>query len=184
MKHALIIGGSGMLTDCCVALAAQGYHLSVVARNEEKMNRLEKKIKPLGKMTKLLVDYTDNEKLRTSIQQTVEGHGPVTLVVSWIHSTAPEAPQTVMDEVSKSEVPFRYFHILGSSSDPIAIKESLSSQPQGHYRSIVLGFVREKDRSRWLTHPEISEGVMEAIEQDEPLYYVGVIEPWEERPGR
>ncbi|MGI8314271.1 short-chain dehydrogenase [Halobacillus mangrovi] len=183
MKHALIIGGTGMLSDCCVQLAKQGYQLSIVARNEEKMDRIKKKIDPVSKMTKLLVDYTEEDKLQTAIRKAIQIHGPVSLVVSWIHSTAPKAAQVLIDEVALSEKPFRFFHILGSSSDPIAYKESLSLPSQGHYRTVLLGFVKEKGGSRWLTHSEISNGVAEAIEQDEPFCTVGEVEPWEERPG-
>ncbi|ARI77864.1 short-chain dehydrogenase [Halobacillus mangrovi] len=183
MKHALIIGGTGMLSNCCVQLAKQGYHLSILARNEEKMDSLKKKIDPISKMTKLLVDYTAEDKLRTAIRKAIQTHGPVSLVVSWIHSTAPEAPQVVIDEVSASGEPFRFFHILGSSSDPVAYKEALSLPSQGHYRTVLLGFFKEKEGSRWLTHGEISNGVGDAIEKDEPFYTVGEVEPWEERPG-
>lgn len=183
MKHALIIGGTGMLSDCCVQLAKQGYNLSIIARNEEKIDRLKRRIEPIQKMTKLLVDYTEKDKLRTAIRKAIQIHGPVSLVVSWIHSTAPQAPQVVINEVSASGEPFRFFHILGSSSDPVAYKEALALPSQGHYRSVLLGFIKEKEGSRWLTHDEISNGVGEAIVNDEPFNTVGQVEPWEERPG-
>ncbi len=52
------------------------------------------------------------------------------------------------------------------------------------YREIILGFVyrEENDRSRWLTHEEISEGVLNAIRLQQDRYIIGQIEPWVKRP--
>ncbi|NUN53550.1 MAG: hypothetical protein HUU06_12290 [Planctomycetaceae bacterium] len=47
---------------------------------------------------------------------------------------------------------------------------------------MILGFVREGDRSRWLTDAEIAAGVLGAIAADRPRTVVGVVEPWSARP--
>ena len=38
--YALVIGGTGMLTDVSLWLVREGYHISIVARNRERMERL------------------------------------------------------------------------------------------------------------------------------------------------
>ncbi|WP_211316774.1 hypothetical protein [Oceanobacillus arenosus] len=50
------------------------------------------------------------------------------------------------------------------------------------YHQVQLGFIIEKDHSRWLTNEEISNGVIEAINQKEDVHTVGIIEPREIRP--
>ena len=54
--------------------------------------------------------------------------------------------------------------------------------PQLHYRRVILGFVVEGGKSRWLTHEEISGGVIEAVQKDAERYIVGTVEPWSMRP--
>jgi hypothetical protein len=49
-----------------------------------------------------------------------------------------------------------------------------------HY--VQLGFIIENGHSRWLTHEEISAGVIQAICTKKPVTQVGLLEPWEMRP--
>ena len=42
--------------------------------------------------------------------------------------------------------------------------------------------MREGGRSRWLTHDEISQGVLDAIQVGEDVAIIGTVQPWEERP--
>ena len=37
--------------------------------------------------------------------------------------------------------------------------------------------------TRWLTHAEISSGVLNAITLGTPRHIVGMIRPWNQRPG-
>ncbi|GIP63125.1 hypothetical protein J32TS6_16800 [Virgibacillus pantothenticus] len=43
MEHALIIGGTGMLSRVSLWLLEKGYHVSIIARNAGRMQRLMKK---------------------------------------------------------------------------------------------------------------------------------------------
>lgn len=58
----------------------------------------------------------------------------------------------------------------------------LDSCLQIHYRQVILGFAVEGGRSRWLTHDEISGGVVAAVRADEPYRVVGTVDPWSLRP--
>ncbi|MED4701280.1 hypothetical protein P9436_19755 [Lysinibacillus capsici] len=40
----------------------------------------------------------------------------------------------------------------------------------------------EEGHARWLTHEEISQGVIVAIQQDPPIHIVGTLQPWAKRP--
>jgi len=37
----------------------------------------------------------------------------------------------------------------------------------------------EEGHARWLTHEEISQGVIVAIQQDPPIHIIGTLQPWE-----
>ena len=54
--------------------------------------------------------------------------------------------------------------------------------PNIQYRQVILGFVIEGGRSRWLTHAEISGGVLDAVRNDRLFSIVGTVEPWSLRP--
>jgi hypothetical protein len=47
---------------------------------------------------------------------------------------------------------------------------------------VVLGFVLEAGKSRWLTNAEISDGVFAAIAAQAPHSIVGTVEPWSAKP--
>ncbi|WP_400242173.1 hypothetical protein AB3U99_14995 [Niallia sp. JL1B1071] len=81
------------------------------------------------------------------------------------------------DDVSKGGHEWRLFHITGSSSYLSKIKKELTIPQNCSYHQIQLGFILEKNYSRWLTHKEISAGVIEAIKHNCKRKIVGVIEP-------
>lgn len=105
----------------------------------------------------------------------------------WIHGTAPAAPLAVARLVGEPDRPGRYFHVLGSASadpsrpDPerLAAFQALRNI---RYREIILGFVIEGGVSRWLSHAEISAGVLAAVDADQPRTIIGTVEPWHRRP--
>ena len=66
---------------------------------------------------------------------------------------------------------------------PPAARPALEALPPNvAYRQVILGFQIEGERSRWLTHGEISQGVLQAIADDAEYHVVGVVRPWERRP--
>jgi hypothetical protein len=186
MKHCLIIGGTGILKEVSRQLAYEYDTVSVVARNSHKLYSLRRETMHLkGNLDPIQVDYTDYEKLRTEIELSIERYGSISLVVSWIHSTAPEASSVIANSITSQQEEFRFFDILGSASaDPSKenLLPELAKLEYIKYRQIVLGFVLEEYRSRWLTDEEISSGVLKAIDEDTVRSVIGVTEPWDKRP--
>lgn len=83
MKHALVVGGSRMLSKVTLWLASNGYRVSVIGRSMEKLNKLteyNKQVIPVS------VDYYDKNRLTEKIQQSISSNGPYNIVVAWIHS--------------------------------------------------------------------------------------------------
>lgn len=79
----------------------------------------------------------------------------------------------------------RVFHVVGSAAaDPSRIGDREASALAGaRYRRIVLGFVLDGSGSRWLSDDEIASGVLRAIDDDLEDSVVGIVSPWDRRPG-
>ncbi|RDW16673.1 short-chain dehydrogenase [Oceanobacillus chungangensis] len=182
MKHALIIGGTGMLSTVSLWLLDNGYYVSIIARNSGRMERLIEKTNFKGHVTPIFVDYTNSKDLQEKVRHAIKENGSIDLVVAWIHSIAEDALPTIAEVVSKQRNEWDLFHVLGSSSNLETIKRKASVPINCIYHQVQLGFVIEGNHSRWLTNQEISNGVIEAIKTGKQVLKVGVIQPWERRP--
>ncbi|WP_188454684.1 short-chain dehydrogenase [Virgibacillus oceani] len=181
-KHAIVIGGTGMLAKVSHYLAASNFDVSVIARSILKHQGLKENCKNPENIHAILADYHNGESLNIGIENALHTYGCPSIVVSWIHSTAPNALPLIIRQISVqySSFPWRLFHIQGSSG--FFQKEYTPVSENCLYRRVYLGFMIEKSASRWLTHEEISEGVIHAIETDSEKTIVGTVEPWESRP--
>lgn len=155
-----------MLSGVCRALAERGFRVLVLARRE----------RDLGPGVRVLpADYTDADAYETALFEIARETGRPDLLITWIHSTAPHAA----DAASRILSPSRHVDVLGSASENPASKHS----PAPGREEVVLGFKVESGTSRWLTHEEIVQGVMRAIDQPGVRTIVGQVRPWDARPG-
>ncbi|WP_066318936.1 short-chain dehydrogenase [Bacillus sp. FJAT-29814] len=181
MKHALVIGGTGMLTAVPLWLVKEGYHVSVIGRSEERMAQLRSRVQDSTCITPLSVDYRQGDLFSEQIRFIVDKNGPLELVVAWIHSPFKNVMETIAREVANHK-PCLLFHALGSRANPEEIRAGLKLTENCRYRQVQLGFKLDGETSRWLTHEEISNGVIEAIKRDKQYHVVGVLEPDSKRP--
>lgn len=180
--HDLVVGGSGMLSGLVTALARQGRHVSVIARDPGRLARLAE---AADGITLLPLNYHATDALEAALTRASRDHGPIERAVCWFHTGAPEIPLAVARHVRRV-----YCHLLGSAAaDPStpAVLDQWSAAfavlPRLDYRIAVLGFVVEPDgRSRWLTHDEISAGAAASLADARPLSIVGTVTPWSARP--
>lgn len=188
MSHALVIGGTGMLRGAAVNLCKTFKTVSVTGRNKHRLYSLQRESEHLkGNTIPIIVDYTSEKELLFSIEEAVKNYGNISLVVSWIHSTAPRVAFKIAELISSYGQEFRFFDILGCEyKNPAANnteREKIFRQvPFIKYRKIILGFIRENEISRWLTNEEISSGTTKAIENDSEEYVIGTVTPWELHP--
>lgn len=187
--HALVVGGTGMLRGLTLALAEEGYAVSVVARTAGRLTELAEAARGTsGLIHPLAVDYRDSAGLQETLRQAVRHFGPMELAVCWIHSVAPHALEQMASVIGQSPAPCRLFHVRGSAAANPAAPEAtrppawLSRYPNIRYRQVILGFIVEGSTSRWLTHQEISGGVLAAVQVDREFSIVGTVEPWSMRP--
>ncbi|MGG0655278.1 SDR family NAD(P)-dependent oxidoreductase [Rummeliibacillus pycnus] len=181
MKHALVIGGTGMLSGVSLWLNEQGYKVSIIARNKEKMQLLINQALEPTKIIPNYVDYTDTHILANCLDTLIQKHGPVDMVVAWIHSKAKSTLPTLIKHL-KSDKEWSFYHVLGSSRE-IPTVEEIGAPTSCNYATIQLGFIRENNRSRWLTNDEISNGVKRVMQHSNSgNWTVGRLEPQQSRP--
>jgi molybdopterin-guanine dinucleotide biosynthesis protein A len=154
--HALVVGGTGMLSGATRQLAHRGHPVTCIARSAADLGPA---------VTLVQVDYRDDADLRARLGRATEERGPIELAVCWIHTDAPEAPRVVAEALAPGA---RLVQVFGTRVWPLA-------DPPLHvaYRQVLLG----STDGRWLTHEEISSGVLKATAADRPVAVVG------DRPG-
>jgi uncharacterized protein YbjT (DUF2867 family) len=192
-RHALVVGGTGMLRGVVLHLALQGWTVSVVARRPEGLDRLRADTAGMpGHVHPIALDYADDDALRHALADAIARHGPLTLAAVWIRPGAPHALDTVATAADCSGAEAapqrcRFFRILGSAAaDPALERKGRGGRYRAMeglaYREIVLGFRIEGEHSRWNSNDEIAEGVIAAIEGDLEESVIGVVRPWEMNP--
>ncbi|QKS72536.1 short-chain dehydrogenase [Paenalkalicoccus suaedae] len=170
-QHALVIGGTGMMAEVSLWLARTGYRVTVICRNKDRADTL-KRTAPPDTLCTHLVDYNDTTKLTQTLTSVRKSSGTADLVVAWIHSNPEAVLQQVEDHLVQGQ-PYRLVHVVGSSSNLDAIRATINTPPTCRYQQVQLGFILEDTHSRWLTHAEISSGVIKAIKTRDDVTVVG-----------
>jgi hypothetical protein len=184
-RHVLVVGGTGMLRPVSLELARRGYTTSVIARGRGPLDDMARESG--GRIEPIALDYRDTDELVRALERSVAAHGPIVLVVAWIHAVAPDAPLVVARAAAAGGHRVDYFHVLGSAADdpsqPDPQRRAGFAAVAGlEYHEVILGFVREGSSSRWLTDDEIAAGVLDAIDRGAPRSIVGTTRPWSARP--
>lgn len=172
MKHVCIIGGTGMLAEVSKWYADNNHTVSVIARNEEKMNRMKDSCSNPGNIKAIYLDYRDIAKLHRLLKQNIKEYGPLTEAVVWLHSDGLHALSTVFELVEeKSNV----WQVIGSQINAENLRIRYQPQKDLKYNFIQLGFVRENNNQRWLTNFEIADGIIHSIQAGHLYSLVGEI---------
>lgn len=179
--HALVVGGTGMLAPAVRTLAARGWSVSLIAR------RASAFVRRTPELAGFDCNYNDADAFASTIDRARDGRGPIELAVGWFHTPGPSS--VVAPRMGSPAAPGRFFHVLGSAAadpaDPAALAraaKTVAGAASCLYRQVVLGFVLDAGAARWLTHDEISAGVIQAVDDDAALATVGVTRPWSARP--
>jgi NAD(P)-dependent dehydrogenase (short-subunit alcohol dehydrogenase family) len=187
--HALVVGGTGMLCDAAVELARSTEFLTSIARTEASLRALDARIsKERCRHAWIALDYRDTAMLRTAVRDAVARHGPIEVLLAWVHEEqAPNAVLALAEEALRDANDLHLFHVLGNAAaDPSRSlaerRRPFEALPGLRYHQIILGFVQLADGSRWLTNDEISAGVIAAIRRGAAESVVGTVRPWSARP--
>lgn len=107
--------------------------------------------------------------------------GPADLLVSWLHGGYRLPVLEAVAPLLSPGAPV--VEVLGESAgDPLGALPgaTLAGHPT---QQVVLGYVREGNRTRWLTHAEVVDGVLVAVQRaldHAPVaeHHVGELRPW------
>lgn len=187
-KHALVIGGTGMLKEVSLQLLNEFDIVSVIARGTKGFEELKKAAgMNKNKLSFLRVDYNNYMEFTQVLTKSIRDNGAISLAISWVHSTAPLAAILAAKIINETSAGCDFYELLGSIyADPKAKnldrEESFEGFKNISYRKIILGFVADSGGSRWLSNSEISSGVLNAVHNNLPEKIVGAIEPWDKKP--
>ena len=184
IRHDLVVGGSGMLSECVLRMAQSGRSVSVVCRNPRRLELLQlQENAPADSIHVISVDYTKLDILFEALVLARQQRGCFDRIVCWAHTDiAPEVPLKLASFADS------YFcHILSSSvgnpSTPNVLKSWCirfsDNYPDLRYQTVILGF----KENRWLNNQEISSGIWDAMTNASNSLIIGQIEPWSMRPG-
>lgn len=171
-----------MLKDTVLYFTKHAFTVSVIARNQSGLDKLISSKDESGFIVPLRADYSDSAKLKDKIISAVNVAGEIETVISWIHIYAESAHEVIASIISKGNPVCKYFHITGSGSNNTGLNDDnvekvIRNYKNISYRKIILGFVAEGNKSRWLTNTEISNGVIDAVNCDKELFIIGKTEP-------
>ena len=138
-------------------------------------------------MNTIAIDYRDRDAFRARLLDARERFGRYAVAVGWIRTNATAARDSVLELMNVGPDVARYFDVVGSTGrHPAEVSierlRRYDGLPFVGYRTVVLGFVAEGGRSRWLSDKEISDGVIHAVTSDALSSVVGELEPWTARP--
>ncbi|MCB0076481.1 MAG: hypothetical protein KDD73_03590 [Anaerolineales bacterium] len=185
-RHTLIVGGTGMLAGAALQMARRSWRLTMIARTARSLqhfaNRLDADHRP---PTLVRANYNDVARFAAVVDEIVAAHGVPTLVVAWFHGDG--AALRLAQQLAAGGTSCDFYHLLGSASANPATpldtqRRPFDQWPALRYHQIVLGFIIESGRSRWLTNEEISAGTLYALHHQRSRHIIGTVEPWSARP--
>jgi hypothetical protein len=186
-SHTLVIGGTGMLREATIALAQRSTLLTAVSHSRSALRELGQALSGTPCERRLLsLDWQNAAEFISTLKRHIEASGAPSLVVAWLHD--PALGPVVANAISLLDSRCDFFQVLGiHAADPARAPNDLyaSLAPRGElgYHQVILGFTKTESGSRWLTHSEISAGVLEAIARKAPSHIVGTVTPWSDRPA-
>ena len=154
--RALVLGGTGMLAGVAAALLDDGWFVVLPSRRRPAVPATNGN----GRGARWVkADWTLPVALADVAREALGG--PAELLVAWVH-------REVRTSVLRSVAP-----LLAAQAPVVEVHGSASANPVGGCpepilpdhptQQVVLGYVRHAGRTRWLTHDEISDGVLDAV---------------------
>lgn len=181
-NHTLVVGGTGMLRAASVQLAAHSRRLTSVARTQRSLSSLDAELVNTGCIHHMLsLDWNLPDRFLLEIERHIAATEPPELTVAWIHDDL--LALRLADALARTGRLMRFFHVIGSASrNPKEVADlllqGLKLPENAGYHQVILGAHKSGDQVRWLTHQEISAGVLEAIEAGRRQFVVGSVAGW------
>jgi len=191
MAHVLVVGGTGMLKDVSLFLAQHDNIVSVIARNDQKLNSLctaAEGMELKGRINPIQLDYRDTNRLTNALNAASDQYGPLVMVINWVAPEDLAVSDTIAEIVNARSPICRFFQIL--NHDEVALPEAMDYFHQPYtdlarvlYRTITIGLaVEEGGLTRLLNAHEVCNGIIDAIRNDKRNLVIGSTEASGARP--
>ncbi|MGH3431837.1 MAG: hypothetical protein ACRDQB_03265 [Thermocrispum sp.] len=177
--RAVVLGGTGMLAGVAASLVRDGWLVVLPSRRYGPLPDTVRDAGPddqRGRGRALWVQAQWERPQRLAHDTANALGGPVDLLVAWVHGGYRDAVLHAVEPLLAADAPVVEVH-GASAGDPPGRggAPTLTGHPT---QQVVLGYVRDGTRTRWLTHAEIVDGVLVAVRRaldDAPIaeHYVG-----------
>ena len=157
-RRALVIGGTGMLAGCTAALVADGWHVVVPSRRYAPIPD-ETASNGGGQAIWVEADWAEPKELANRAERALGGKAD--LLVAWVHSRARPSVLRAVARLLAGGAPVVEVHGSASANPVDGCPDPILADHPTH--QVVLGFVMRGGRTRWLTHAETAEGVLDAV---------------------
>lgn len=160
MKHALVVGGTGMLSGVVAELVRDGWHVVVPSRRYAPIPAdLPESAHDDRRALWVEADWAAPESFAERAEKALGGKAE--LLVAWVHDAYREDVLAAITPLLATDAVV--VEVRGSAAAAPDSDGAEPSLPEHDTQLVVLGFVRDGESTRWLTHREISEGVLDAV---------------------
>lgn len=167
-SHSLIIGGTGMLAQATYHIAQHSAQTTLLARHASNFCRDS----AISGTVAIDLDYNNIEDFTEKFLSSCPLQD-IDCALLWMHSTGRKALHKTLSALTDPQC--QIYHLIGSSRKTAKTLEKdteLFRQEYPHldYNTIILGSkITDTNQRRWLTHQEISEGTLHAIQNRRSL---------------
>lgn len=178
-RRALVLGGTGMLAGVAGWLVRQGWLVVLPSRRYSPLPDDDPGPREQhGKALWVEARWERPQRLARDAASALGG--PADLLVSWVHGGYRRPVLEAVVPLLAVGAPIVEVHGDPAGTPPEAGAPLLAGHPT---QQVVLGYVREGTRTRWLTHTEVVDGVLVALKralEDAPMteHHVGELRPW------
>lgn len=186
VRRALVLGGTGMLAGVTSWLVGQGWHVVVPSRRYSPIacdsfepdtdppeiperRRPDGQGRPVaGRALWVQAGWERPDELARSASRALGG--PAELLVAWVHGAYRAPVLEAVGHLLTPDAPVVEVH-GDAGVDPLRGLPD-PALPEHPTQRVVLGYVRDHGSTRWLSHPEIVQGVLAAVRRaldDRPL---------------
>lgn len=167
-----------MLAACASMLVADGWHVVLPSRRYSPIPTAQNAT-PTGRALWVAADLSDPAALAHRSRKAL--NGPVDLLVTWVRHEHRQPLLEAVEPLLAPDAPVVEVHGSAAFDETAGYPDPvLANHPT---QQLVLGFVPVGRTSRRLSHDEISEGVLDAVDRalsGKPpgVYQVGEPRPW------
>ncbi len=160
MRRALVLGGTGMLSGVVAELVRDGWHVVVPSRRYAPIPvDMPESAADDRQALWVEADWSAPESLAERVDKALAGKAD--LLVAWVHDAYREAVLAAIAPLIAEDAVV--VEVRGAAAAQPHTGTPEPSLPDHETQLVVLGFVRDGESIRWLTHREISEGVLDAV---------------------